>query len=110
MPLEQRPHPVDNGARTPVVLDDVGKDRPNLVEVRRCTLQEQLRRLGIAQDRAERLIDLVCQCGRKLAHHRHAADVRDLLPQELRLPFRLVALDLGPLAFAALIQESNDQE
>ena len=79
VPLEQRTHPVDNGARTLVVLDDVGKNRANLVEVRRCTLHEQLRRLGIAQDRAERLIDLVRQCGGELAHHRDAADVRDLV-------------------------------
>ena len=48
-------------------------------------LEEQLRRLGVAQDRPERLVDLVRQRRGELAHHRDAPRVRDLLPQPLRL-------------------------
>ena len=90
MPLEQSAHPVDDGARALVVLADVGKNGADFVEVRRCVLQEQLRRLRVAQDRAERLIDLVRQRRRELAHHRDAAHVRDLLPQDAASPARPV--------------------
>ena len=48
-------------------------------------LEEPLRRLRVAQDRRERLIDLVRQRRGELAHHRDAPRVGDLLPQALRL-------------------------
>ena len=65
---EQGAHPVDDLARAPIVLADVVDDRADLVEVRRRMLHEQRRRLGIAQDGAERLVDLVRQRRRELAH------------------------------------------
>ncbi len=54
-------------------------------------LQEELRRLRVAQDRRERLIDLVGQPRRELAHHRDAPNVRDLLPEQLGLLLSLFA-------------------
>ena len=89
LPLEQPAHPVDYGARTLVVLADVGEDRADLVEVGRFILHEKLRSLRVAQDRAERLINLMRQRRGELAHHRDAADVSDLLPQDLCVQFGL---------------------
>ena len=74
-----------------VVRADVRKNRADLVEIRRGVLQEQLRRLRVAQDRAERLIDLMRQPRRELAHHRDAPRVRDLLPEQLCLLLGLFA-------------------
>ena len=42
---------------------------------------EQRGGLGIAKDRAQRLIDLVRQRGRELAHDRDPPDVGDVLPE-----------------------------
>ena len=90
LPLEQPAHAVDDVARALVVVADVGKNRADFVEVRRWVLQEELRRLRVAQDRRERLIDLVRQRRRELAHHRDAPRVGDLLPEALRLLLRRV--------------------
>ena len=53
-----------------------------------CLLQEQRRRLGVAQDGAERLVDLVRQRGGQLPHHRNAAHMGDLLAQAQQSPAR----------------------
>jgi hypothetical protein len=68
-----------------VVLADVLQDRADLVQVGRLVLHEQGRRLGVAQDRAERLVDLVRQRRRDLPHHRDPADVGDVLAQAQHL-------------------------
>ena len=78
---EQGAHPVDHVAGTAIVLADVVDDRADLVEVGRGMLDEERRRLGIAQDGAERLIDLVRERGGELAHDRDAPDVGDVLAQ-----------------------------
>ena len=71
-------HAVDDLARAFVVRADVRENRADLIEIRRGVLQEELGRLGVAQDRRERLIDLMRQSRRELAHHRDAPRVRDL--------------------------------
>ena len=85
--LEQGAHALDDPARPLVVGADVGENGADLVEIRRGLLQVHLRRLGVAQNRRERLIDLVRQPRREVAHHRDPPRVRDLLSQ--RQPFLL---------------------
>ena len=91
LPLEQPAHAIDDVASAFVVRADVRKNRADLIEIRRGVLQEQLGRLRVAQDRRERLIDLMCQPRRELAHHRDAPRVRDLLPEQLCLLLSLFA-------------------
>ena len=91
LPLEQRAHAIDDVASALVVRANVRKNRADLIEIRRGVLQEQLGRLGVAQDRRERLIDLMCQPGCELAHHRDAPRVRDLLLEQLCLLLGLFA-------------------
>src|SRR5260370_23117874 len=55
VPLEQPAHPVNDASCALVVLFYVVKDRPYFVKIRRCVLQEKLRRFSIAQDCAKRL-------------------------------------------------------
>ena len=85
LPLEQSAHLVDNGARTLVVLADVGNDLADFLKVRGRVLHDKLRRLRVAEDRTEWLIDFMRQRRGELAHHCDAAYVRDLTPQELCL-------------------------
>ena len=83
-PLEEPTQPLDYVAGTLVVLANIGEDCAQFVEVWRFVLQKKLRRLGVAQDRAERLVQLVREGGRQLSHHRNAACVG-----ELRSPLQL---------------------
>ncbi len=65
---EQGAHPVDHLAGALVVLANVLEDRADLVKVGRRVLHKQGRRLGVAKDRTERLLDLVGERRGELAH------------------------------------------
>ena len=98
VPLEQGSHSLDDPARSLIVGPNVRQDRADFFEVRRLTLHEEFRSLGITQNRAERLIDLVRKRRSQLSHHRDAANMRDLVLQSQRLqlclpPFRDVSAD-----------------
>ena len=65
-------------SRISATFDDLGREEP-------------LRDLGVVEDRRQRLVQLVGQRRRELAHGRDAADVRHLLPEPLRLELHLPA-------------------
>ena len=59
-------------------FDDVGRE-------------QKLSRLGVAEDRGQRLVQLMGQRRGELAQRRDAADVRQLLPEPLRFELPLLA-------------------
>ena len=59
VPLQERAQAVDHLRRAMVIRANIAHNCPDLVEVRRAVLQEYFCRLGIAQDRAERLTDFM---------------------------------------------------
>lgn len=74
LPLElalaqQLSHAPDHLARPQVVLPDVGQDPSHFIEAPGFGLEQHLGRIGVAQDRPERLVDLVRDGGNQLAHH-----------------------------------------
>ena len=103
MALEQAAHAVDDLARPLVVGADIGENGADFVEIRRWVLQVHLRRLGVPQNRRQRLIDLVRQPRGELAHHRDTPRVCDLLPQQPHLV-------LGVLARGDLARRATNQE
>ncbi len=80
-PLQQAAQAIDHGPRPLVIFPDVGDDLANFREVRLLLLEIKFRRLRIAQDRAERLVQFVGQRSGQLAEHRHPPRVRQFLPQ-----------------------------
>ena len=92
LPPEQAAHAVDDVAGASVVLADVLEDRGDLGQVGHGLLQEQRSRLGVAQDRTQRLVDLVRERAGQLAHHGDAPDVRHVLAQAQHLLFGQLAL------------------
>ena len=92
-PLEQCSQPVNHVAGALLVLADVGDDGTQLLQVRNIGLQEQFRRFGVAQNRAERLIQLVRKRGGEFPHGGDATQMGkflDVLPR-----FSFCALALG---------------
>ena len=65
---DQFAHPADDFTRAAIVFHDVLKDGPELSDIRRVGSKETLRGLGVAEDRRERLIQLMRQRRRELAH------------------------------------------
>ena len=84
-------HPVDHRARSLVVVDDVLQDRTYLAEVHGVGLEDILGGLGIAQDRGQRLVELMSQRRGQLPDRRHSIDVAEILPKLLQLAFCLSA-------------------
>jgi hypothetical protein len=66
---QQLPRALDHLARAQIILADVGQDPPHLVKPPGARLQKQLGRIGVGQDRAEGLVDLMRDRGAQLAHH-----------------------------------------
>ena len=84
---EQRTEAVDNVPRPPVVVNDVLEDLAQLGYVQRAVAEQMLRRPGVGEDRGERLVQLVREGAGQLTQHRHAAEVRHLVPLLLRFGF-----------------------
>jgi hypothetical protein len=59
--LEQSPYAQDDLARAPVVTDDVGDTRAQLLEIRRRGGQQPGRRLRVEEDGRQRLVQLVSE-------------------------------------------------
>src|SRR6185437_187723 len=57
--LQQASQALDHLAGAVVVAMNIQNDLPDFIQVRRRRLQYQLRRLGVCQDRSERLVELV---------------------------------------------------
>ena len=74
--LEERPQALDHRGRAPIVLHDVVDDLRDLVEPRRRLREESLRSLGVAQDRRQRLIELVGERSRQRTQHAHPRQMR----------------------------------
>ena len=64
--------PAGTLARATVVLDDVAEDLAHLVEVGSIGVEEAQRGLGVRENARERLIELVGDRCRELAHRRYA--------------------------------------
>jgi len=95
-----RKTPADHLSGAPIVGGDVPQDVLQLLGVEAAGGEEPLRRLRVAQDRRERLIDLVGQSAGELAEHRDPAEVRQLLAL-------LVRLALGPPLLGDVADESD---
>ena len=92
----ERAQPLDHLTRPVVVLDDVFQDLAHLRQVGGAGAEKTLRRLHVAQNGGERLIELVRQRRRQLAHRREARHVGKLRAMALRLVLRRAAfLDGG---------------
>ena len=89
--LEQRAQPVDHRAGSFLVLDDVADDLRDLHEIHGLGREQTLRRLGVAQDRRQRLAQVVRERRGELSNGRDPADVRQLLSQPLRFEVDLPA-------------------
>ena len=88
---EQAPHPADDLARTTIVAPDVLDNRAQLRQIDRVGVEQQPRGLGIAQDRPERLVELVCERRGELAHGGASIEVGDLREVPPRFECRSVA-------------------
>jgi len=99
---QQGAQPLDDGAGTQVVALDVGQDLLQLRGVQPARLDHHLRRIGVGQDRRQRLVDLVGDRGRQFAGHRQPRRMQEL---------RAVGLhaQLGHQATAPLHQQGGDQ-
>ncbi len=67
----------DDLRRAPIVVAYVGEDLPDPLDIRRVGLEKELRSLGIALDRAERLVELMRDGSRQRARGRGAVEVND---------------------------------
>jgi hypothetical protein len=88
--LQQISHPVDHVAGPLVGIHDIAEGAAQLCKVRRVARQKPLDRLGVAQDRRQRLIQFMGQGACKLAENADAREMRQLLAL-------LLGIDLGPL-------------
>ena len=98
--LEQRAQPPDHLARALVGGDDVLQDLREDLRLGGLVGEEVLRRLRVAEDRGERLVQLVGDAAGELAQHRHARKMREL--QAL-----LARLELDP---GALLERHGEQQ
>ncbi len=73
------PHALNHLARPPVVAPDVAENLAHLLELSVSRREQHLGGLGVGEDRAEGLIDLVRDRGRELPHRRQARRLRELL-------------------------------
>jgi len=76
---QQRAHAADHVPGATVVIDDIGQDIFQFVGVERILHENPLCRLGIAQDRHQRLVELVRKRPRKLPDHGDPGQVRQLV-------------------------------
>ena len=94
---------MDHFARTQVVAADVGEDSAQLVASIRAGLEDEVRGVRIAQDCAERLVDLVRDGTRQFPSHRKARRTRKIdALRELSL--------FGHAAPATLIEQRRDKQ
>ena len=95
--------PIDDLCGLDALALDVGKDLAHCVGRRTIGGDHHPTRLGVVDHRGERLTELMSDRTGQRRHRLTAAGVGG----ERQVP---PALDLGPSACAALIQESDDQE
>ena len=92
---QQGAQAIDHRAGPLVVPDDVVERRPQLLDVDWTAFQKVPRRLRIAQDRRQRLTQLVRQCARQLSEHGHPAQMRQLA--SVGVGFQLRSLPIGDI-------------
>ena len=68
---------LDDLGRAPIVVAYVGEDLLDPLDIRRVGLEIEFRGFGIALDRPERLVELMCDGSRKRARGRGAVQVND---------------------------------
>ena len=98
--LEQRAQPLDDLARAAVRRHDVREDGLHLGHIRRFLEEQFLRGLGIAEDDAERLVQLMGQRAGQHAQRVHARQVRQVVAQFLGFP-------LCPFGFGDVSRDLN---
>src|SRR5262249_27502360 len=79
--LNQAANPGDNGAGSLRVLGNIGQRLQQLLEDEASAAEHALDGLGVADNGAERLVDLMGYRGRVSAHHADSGDARELLAQ-----------------------------
>src|SRR4029453_8137460 len=84
--LDEAPDALDHRAGTTIVGLDVVENRAQLSRVDSSVLQHALRGSGVREDGRQRLVDLVRQRRRQLAHDRNSPEVRELTPPPLLEP------------------------
>ena len=89
--LEQRTHPLDHGRRPLIVFLNIGQDLPDLPKVRRILSQEGFARLGVAQNRPQRLVELMCQRRGELTQNEATLYACKLAAMLFRLGFELLS-------------------
>ena len=78
LPREQGPQPADHFAGPQVVAADVGEDLGELGPPVAAGIEDQVGGVGVGENRAERLVDLVRDRAQQLAGDRQARGVREL--------------------------------
>ena len=99
-PLEQRADALNHSARPRAVIRDVGQRFPGLRHIRRVGDQEATSRVGVAANGRQGLIELVRQGGGELAGGGDSPHMSQVVPQLLRLHFRILAPRHIPVAAA----------
>src|SRR4029434_9446195 len=85
--LDQRPQPLDDLARSAVVMNYIFENFSHFLHIRRMGGEETLRRLGVAEDRRKRLVQLVGERRRKFAHGGHPRHMGEVLPLSPKCSF-----------------------
>ena len=94
---------MDHFARTQVVAADVGENPAQFVASIRAGLEDEVRGVRVAQDCAERLVDLVRDGARQFPSHRKARRTREIDA------LRQLSL-FGHAAPAMLIEQRRDEQ
>ena len=89
---DQFTHPADYFSRATIVLDDVVQNLTHLSEVGRIGREQTLRRLGIAANGGERLIQFMGQGRREFAHGVDSRYMGEFVAMALHRQRRLLPL------------------
>ena len=89
--LNEPPHVPDDFTRPLVVRHDVGQDLAKVLGIFHAAVDHSPGRLGVAEDRRERLTELVGQRGGELSHGRHPVEVAQVVAQLLELDLVVTA-------------------
>src|SRR6202022_3911764 len=102
--LDQGTQPPDYLGGPPIVRYDVAQDLAHLFEIRGGGGEQVFGHLRVAEDRGQRLVQVVGQGRGGAAEGRHPADVRQVLAKPLRLELPLLACQCVGKDFSEEVQ------